>query len=152
MRALKKPFYLSVLDNLHMKTTISIYKSRFSLTRNVFFNNFFFYNPLEYKCSWIKVIVLAPHLHPEPVEGCNIAYGRLRRAQPPKLSIHRTCILSLSKDVEGCNIVYWMASTSSAAKIKHTPHLHPEPVMEKSYFNKECVFQHPRLLMLDFQC
>jgi len=38
-RTLKKPYFLGVLDNLHMKTTISGYKSRFSLMRNVFFNN-----------------------------------------------------------------------------------------------------------------
>jgi len=38
-KTLKKPYFLGVLDNLHMKTTISSYKSRFSLMRNVFFNN-----------------------------------------------------------------------------------------------------------------
>ena len=61
----EKALFLSVPDNLHMKTTISGYKSRFSLTQNVFFNNLFFYNVFDYKCSWIQVIVLAPHLHPE---------------------------------------------------------------------------------------
>ncbi|MBP6086802.1 MAG: hypothetical protein KA449_01170 [Pelolinea sp.] len=38
-RVLKKTYYLGVLDNLHMKIAIAIYKSRFSLTQNVFFNN-----------------------------------------------------------------------------------------------------------------
>ena len=64
-RVLKKPYYLGVLDNLHMKTTISGYKSRFSLTQNVCFDIFFFYNVFDYKCSCTQVIVLALHLHPE---------------------------------------------------------------------------------------
>ena len=144
-----------------MKTTISGCKSRFSLTQNVFFNNLFFYNVFDYKCSWIQVIVLAPHLHPELIEGCRRMQHNLWAASTSSAThasvalmssaakfkhpntLHRTCILSLSKDVEGCNIAYGrlrrpqppnlsastsfptsVALTGSAEKFKHPNALH----------------------------
>ena len=67
--------------------------------------------------------------------------------------IHRDCILSPSKEhpelVEGCRRMQHSldaASTSSVAKFKSPKTPSPELVMEKSYFYKECVFQHHLLI------
>ncbi len=128
-----------------MKTTISGCKSRFSLTQNVFFNNLFFYKVFDYKCSWIQVLVLVLHLHPELVEGFRRMQHILWAASTSSAAefkhpniLHYTCILSLSKDVEGCNIAYRVASTSSATKFKHPNALHHTRILSLSKDVKEC--------------
>ena len=61
--------------------------------------------------------------------------------EPQRLTLHLH-----PEPVEGCNIAYCMASTSSAAKFKRPKTPSPELVMEKSYFYEEYIFQHPLVI------